>query len=437
MKLTPLEAWIVDKTGIKEKSREALENYQLNKIRKVIDYGKKYSKFYKEYLKNIEEDDIKSFKYFEKIPFTLPEHIKQNSNNFLCVPQRDVARIVTLRTSGTSGEEKRIYFTEKDLDLTVEFFKYGMQCIVNKNDRVLVLLPGNSHGSIGDLLKKALKDIDITCYVQGVLVNPKDTAEFIKEKGIDCIVGIPLQVLYFSRVESETFKANIKKILLSADYVPETLIREITHKFNCKVFTHYGMTEMGYGGGVECEALSGYHMRENDLYFEVINPRTGKVAKDGEYGEIVFTTLTREGMPLIRYKTGDIGCFKAGLCACGTFLKTMERVHGRMENKIVIGKNKFLSMRDLDEIILSFEEVINYNVYIEKKNILYIDIAVKDEEDFYKLKGRIKNSIEKIPSVRESLIDGTLEIVLKYMKKSIEVKNSMVKRKIYDYRWRG
>lgn len=94
-------------------------------------------------------------------------------------------------------------------------------------------------------------------------------------------------------------------------------------------------------------------------------------------------------------------------------------------------------MRDLDEIILSFEEVINYNVYIEKKNILYIDIAVKDEEDFYKLKGRIKNSIEKIPSVREALIDGTLEIVLKYMKKSIEVKNSMVKRKIYDYRWRG
>lgn len=437
MKLTPLEAWIVNKTGIKEKSRESLENYQLNKIREVIDYGKKYSKFYKEHLKDISGNDIKSLKDFEKIPFTLPIHIKENSNKFLCVPQKDIARIVTLRTSGTSGEEKRIYFTEKDLALTVEFFKYGMQCIVDKNDSVLVLLPGNSYGSIGDLLKKALNDIDIPCYVQGVLVKPKGTAEFIREKGIDCIVGIPLQVLYFSRMQSETFKASIKKILLSTDYVPETLIREIARKFNCKVFTHYGMTEMGYGGGVECEALSGYHMRENDLYFEVINPITGKVVKDGEYGEIVFTTLTREGMPLIRYKTGDIGCFKVDPCACGTFLKTMERVPGRIENKIIIGKNKFLSMRDLDEIILSFQEVINYNAYVEKKNILHIDVAVKKEEDFYKIKEDIKDNIEKVPSVREALIGGTLEIVLKYMEKNTEIKNSMVKRKIYDYRLRG
>lgn len=437
MKLTPLETWIVDKTGIKEKSRQALENYQLNKIKEVIGYVKKHSKFYEEYLKNISENDIKSIQDLKKIPFTLPIHVRKNSNKFLCVPQRDIARIVTLKTSGTSGEEKRIYFTEKDLNLTVEFFKYGMQCIVDKNDSVLVLLPGNSYGSIGDLLKKALKDVGITCYVQGVITDLKDTAKFIREKHINCIVGIPLQVLCFSRMESETFKANIKKILLSTDYVPQTLIREITRKFNCKVFTHYGMTEMGYGGGVECEALNGYHMRENDLYFEVINPITGELVKDGEYGEIVFTTLTREGMPLIRYKTGDIGRFKVEPCACGTFLKTMERILGRMENKIVIDKNKFLFMKDLDEIILSFEEVINYNVYIEKNDILYIDITVKREKDFYKIKQHIKDKVEKIPSVRKALIDGTLEIVLNNVKKNIEIKNSMIKRRIYDYRWRG
>ena len=131
--------------------------------------------------------------------------------------------------------------------------------------------------------------------------------------------------------ESEVFKNNIEKILLSTDYVPEILIKEITDKFHCRVFTHYGMTEMGYGGGVECEALNGYHMREADFYFEIINPDTGKRVEEGQYGEVVFTTLTREGMPLIRYRTGDIACFSSEPCVCGTFLKTMGRVFGRID----------------------------------------------------------------------------------------------------------
>lgn len=86
------------------------------------------------------------------------------------------------------------------------------------------------------------------------------------------------------------------------------------------------MTKMGLGGGVECEALNGYHMREADMYFEIIDIKTEKKLQDGEYGEIVFTTLTRKGMPLIRYRTGDIGRFIDKPCDCGTILKTMERV---------------------------------------------------------------------------------------------------------------
>ncbi|NMM61235.1 phenylacetate--CoA ligase family protein [Clostridium sp. P21] len=437
MKLTPLEAWIVNKTGIREKNREALENYQLNKIKEVIKYVREHSEFYGEYLKNINENNIKSFKDFERIPFTTTEHIKKDSRKFLCVSQNEISRIVTLKSSGTSGEEKRIYFTENDLNLTVEFFKYGMSCLVSKGDRVLVLLPGNSYGSIGDLLKKALKEVNIECYVQGMLSNLKDTTDIIKDKHINCIVGVPIQILHFSRMESEVFKNNIKKILLSTDYVPEALIREITNKFQCKVFTHYGMTEMGYGGGVECEVLNGYHMRENDLHFEVINPCTGKLVEDGAYGEIVFTTLTREGMPLVRYKTGDIGCFNLNYCNCGTFLKTMSRVLGRMENRIKIGQNKYIYMKDLDEIILSFEEVINYKASVEKENLICIDIVVKQEEDFHKIEKYVEHDIKRIPLVNEELSKGNLNIVLRYLDKNIEVKNSMVKRKIYDYRGKG
>lgn len=437
MKLTPLEAWILNETGIKERNREDLQEYQLNKIKEAIKYVKKHSEFYSEHFKDIDEADIKSFKDFEKIPFTLPEYIREFSNKFLCVPQRDISRIVTLKSSGTSGEEKRIYFTEKDLKLTVEFFKYGMRSLVNENDRVLVLLPGNSYGSIGDLLKKALNEINIGCYVYGMLSDLKDAAEFIKNKKITCIVGIPIQLLHFSRVESEVFKDNIRKILLSTDYVPETLIREITNKFQCKVFTHYGMTEMGYGGGVECEALNGYHMREKDLYFEIVNPYTGEVVKDGEYGEIVFTTLTREGMPLIRYKTGDIARFNIGSCACGTFLKTMSRSLGRIENRIKIGENEFIYMKDLDEIILSLEEVINYKACIEKENLICIDISTRKEEDFYKIERLIKDSIKKLVSADKKLNEYNLDVSIRYLKETIEVKNSMVKRKICNCRRDG
>lgn len=437
MKCTSIEKWIIDKTCIKNRDRKELENYQLNKIKETIVYVKNNSKFYKEYLKNVHIDKINSFKDFENIPFTLPDHIRHNSFNFLCVPQKDIARVVTLRSSGTSGKEKRIYFTEKDLELTIEFFKYGMSCLVNKNDKVLVLLPGNTYGSIGDLLKKALSKIDIECYIQGIIVDTKYIAEFIMHKNINCIVGIPIQLLELSRTYRKIFKNKIEKILLSTDYIPETLIQEITNEFGCKVFTHYGMTEMGYGGGVECEALKGYHMREGDLYFEIINPTTGKVVKPGYEGEIVFTTLTREGMPLIRYRTGDIASFNPETCACGTFLKTMNRAQGRMENRIKIYEDKFIYMKDLDEIILAFKEVINYKVSIVEGNIIFINLITLSEEDFNKSSGKIMNCIRNIPTVKEALIKNVIEIVLTSSKENILIKNSMLKRKIYDYRKKG
>lgn len=435
MKCTPIEKWILNKTNINKRDRVELEQYQLNKIKEAITYAKRYSKFYREYLKDVIESDITSFEDFEKIPFTLPSNIKNNPLDFLCVPQKDIARVVTLRSSGTSGEEKRIFFTEGDLKLTVDFFKHGMSCLVNSGDKVLVLLPGKAYGSIGDLLKKALNELEIECYVQGVMTDSKDTAKFIQDKGINCIVGIPIQLLYLSREESKVFKDNIEKILLSTDYVPETIVKEIRDKFNCKVFTHYGMTEMGYGGGVECEALNGYHMREADIYFEIINANTGRRVEPGQYGEVVFTTLTREGMPLIRYRTGDIASFSSQFCPCGTFLRTISRVLGRMENTIKINENTIIPMRDLDEVILSFEEIANYKVYVKEKNIIFIELFMLNEDKFYKSLKSIIDKIRNIKALKEGLSKGFIELILEYSKEPTQIKNSMVKRKIYDYRY--
>lgn len=436
MKLTPLEQWIMQKTGIKERDKKALEAYQLGKIKETIAYVKENSIFYGKQLKNVREESVYSPESFQNIPFTFSQDIKRSSPEFLCVPQRKVARIVTLKTSGTSGEDKRLFFTEEDIELTIDFFRHGMSCLVDKNDKVLVLMPGSTYGSIGDLLKKALALSGIECIVQGVLTDPEEAARLIEEKGITCIVGIPLQVLYLSRVKSYIFKNNIKKVLLSTDYVPEVLINELGCKFGCKVFNHYGMTEMGYGGGVECEALNGYHMREGDMYFEIINPDTGKAVEYGQYGEVVFTTLTRQAMPLIRYRTGDIASFSPTACACGTFLNTMKKVLGRIENRIRIGEEGFLHLRELDETILSFEEVLDYRAYLEDKDRLALEVTVKDDIDFAEIKNGVMQNIRNLlPNQLKYRLN--VEVVKAAGHEPADITNSMIKRRIIDYRKEG
>lgn len=432
MRLTPLENWIAEKSGIAQKSQEALLNYQLEKIRETLCYAKTNSRFYGNYLKDIQLDEIRSLADFRKIPFTRPSHISGNPLEFLCVPQREIKRIVTLKSSGTTGNEKRIYFTKEDLEDTVEFFKYGMRCLTDEKDRVLVLLPGVSYGSIGNLLKEALSENGTACFVSGVMSDARLTAQCIEENGISCIVGIPIQIMQLARMQKETFK-KVKKVLLSTDYVPKTLIDELSEEYGCRVFTHYGMTEMGYGGGVECEALCGYHMREADLFFEIVDPVSGRTLPDGQAGEVVFTTLTRKAMPLIRYRTGDIASFSKKPCDCGTFLKTMERVRGRLNNRIILKNNMSLSLSELDEIILPFRKVMDFGAYLSEDCRLIIEIAAQSDKDFLSEKDKIKSGVQDFIFDKFGAA-ADLPVEVKRKSENDSIKNSMVKRKIHDLR---
>ncbi|TCO71825.1 DVU_1553 family AMP-dependent CoA ligase [Marinisporobacter balticus] len=429
MKLTPLENWILHRTSIGTKSREALEEYQFSQLIKTLNYAKEKSRYYRRELRHIDIDSIKSMRYFAAVPFTFPQDIIKNPRDFLCVAQKEIKRIVTMNTSGTSGDEKRIYFSEKDLKGTIDFFQHGMRCLIDQRDHVLVLLPGNAYGSIGDLLKKALRLSDIECIVHGVLTNLEEVKRCIEENNITCIVGIPMQVLYLSRMKSDVFRKHIKKVLLSTDYVPDVLVRELKDQFNCDVFNHYGMTEMGYGGGVECEALNGYHLREEDLYFEIVNPKTGAIVNDGQYGEVVFTTFNRQAMPLIRYRTGDIARFSTIACACGTFLKKMDKVIGRMTNKVVLKNSKEIHLRELDEIILAFREVLDYNATLYNDDMLSLLLILNDSSEFERMKEEITNRIY-------DRLNFKLDLDINWQPddRTPKITNSMIKRKIYDFR---
>lgn len=428
MKTTPLERWIIERTELKSSSQETLQAYQLGELKKTLTYAKEKSRFYQSALSDIDLNAIQTLKDFERIPFTTPEDIKQSAHKFVCVPSSDIERIVTLNTSGTTGDEKRLFFTHEDLEATIDFFQYGMNCLVDESDKVMVLLPGVAQASIGDLLQQALSRSNVECVVHGLLNDVEKTAQCIEEHKITCIVGIPMQVLYLSKLKPEFFYRHIKKVLLSTDYVPDALVKALSKNGACKVYNHYGMTEMGYGGGVECECLNGYHLRENHLYFEIIDPMTGEPVQDGEYGEVVFTTFNRQAMPLIRYRTGDIARYMIETCACGTFLRTMEKVRGRIENKIQLHGNE-MCLRDFDEILLQYAPVVDYTLSIGENDIVHLTCIVSNKEAYHNIEK------EMIRRIRERFPFGftlTLEDVEDDY--SPKITNSMIKRKLRDDR---
>ncbi|WP_303869141.1 DVU_1553 family AMP-dependent CoA ligase [Acetobacterium wieringae] len=432
MKKTPLENWIIKRTGISPANPDALKSYQLKKLVETLSYAKDNSRFYQNQLEGIDPRKIKSWDQFERLPFTTAEDIKNNPFDFLCVPQSQIARIVTLNTSGTSGPKKRIFFTEADLQKTVDFFDYGICSLIDNTDRVMVLLPGQAYGTIGDLLKKALDRTGTPCVVYGLLNDLEAVEKTMIENEINCIVGIPIQVLYLSRSKAASFN-RIEKVLLSTDYVPQALVFELNQKFGCQVFNHYGMTEMGYGGGVECQALNGYHLREGDLYFEIVDPRSGKKVADGITGEIVFTTFNRQAMPLIRYRTGDLGAFSVDACQCGSFLRIMKKVDGRLKNRIQINGDVTFDLKELEEILLADEDLIDYQVTIKDDQTLLIEVSLYQYETSKAKEAQLQRCIEThfLKNHGEVM---QIEVKRSPLQKPDQLVNSMVKRKIRDWR---
>lgn len=336
MNITPLDAWIKGKIGQSEKtvlSDESLHRHQTQKLREVMAYVRRHSPFYRKHLAGLPRDFPKFSHELEEIPFTTETDLKNHYLDMLCVSQSQIARVVSLFPPGSATEPKRLYFTDPDIELTIDFFHHGMTTLTRPNSRVLILMPGKTPGSLGDLLRKALSRMDCEGHIYG-LVNDSDNAmEVLLDFRPQTIVGLPGQMLELARhpKSDQVVSGSIHSILLSAEYVPASIVVELQHVFETSVFEHYGMTEMGLGGGVQCEAKSGYHLREADLLFEVVDPKTGAPLSRDEEGEVVFTTLTRQGMPLIRYRTGDLARFITEPCPCGTCLKRLGKVSGRVQ----------------------------------------------------------------------------------------------------------
>ncbi|GLI39416.1 AMP-binding protein [Geobacter hydrogenophilus] len=363
MKRTPLEAWIAGKLpGGAGTLTEQLERYQLRKLRETVAYARDNSPFYRHHLSPLGDNPVTDLRDFASIPFTTASDLRREGTRMLCTSQDEIERVVTLQSSGTTGPPKRLFFTGEDLETTIDFFAHGMATLVEPGRTVIIFLPGTVRDSVGDLLARALDRTNVKPVIWGPVHDAAAARTEILKHRNPCLVGIPTQILALARgdLAGSIPRGWVESVLLSTDYVSGAIEEELKRLWGCRVLTHYGMTETGLGGGVECEAGEGYHLRESDLYTEIIDPVTGVPLPDGEEGEVVFTTLTRRGMPLVRYRTGDRARLVTVPCPCGTPLKRLGRVQGRIETEVLLKEGRRLRMSALDEALFPIPGLLNF-----------------------------------------------------------------------------
>jgi phenylacetate-CoA ligase len=228
--------------------------------------------------------------------------------------------------------------------------------------------------------------------VHGPVTNPLNTLHVMEQEQVTALVGIPVQVLQLARLSAANgshHSMNLRSVLLSTDHVPSAIVKVIENTWGCEVYNHYGMTEMGLGGGVDCGARNGYHVREADMLFEIVDPASGRPAAQGEWGEVVFTTLTRNAMPLIRYRTGDISRLVPEPCPCGTVLRRLAHVDQRVLGNIHLPGGGILSQKEFDEALFAIDGLADFKVICAKKgrrvalalHVKYFDDAPKPREE--------------------------------------------------------
>lgn len=290
--------------------------------------------------------DITSVGDLERLPFTTAEDLR-NWGDFLCVSQGDVQRMVTLHTSGTTGQPKRLAFTDADLARTRDFFAVGMSQLVGAGQRLAVLLPGAERpDGVADLLRQALgaAGVDVLAPPPEVHATPspdadpcaepgKALAQWLEQAKPHCLVAAPAQLALLLKHFPHRGPQGLAGILTSAEPLDDALGLALRRAWQCEILDHYGLTETAYGCAVECPAHQGFHVRELDVLIEIVDISGRKILALGEEGEVVITTLQRQAMPLVRYRTGDVACLLPAPCACGSPLRRLGPVRGRIERK--------------------------------------------------------------------------------------------------------
>jgi len=337
--------------------RHRLEASQLHLLQSTITKVKENSPFYRNHLQHILPHEIRRLDDLSRLPFLSPTQLVSAGDRLLSVSQTEIKRVVSLPTSGSTGQPKQIHYTAMDLKATRQFFYFGMQSLINDSDKVLVLLPHVQENSVGYLLHDALSRASIHC--AGFWpVQAAETAAYAAEHGMTCLVGLPQHLLEVAHYLASAKMNTVHTMLLCSDYVPSPLRKRIEDLCGAETFLHWGATETGLGGAVECGMHDGCHLRESQLLIEIIDPRNGLPLPEGEPGEIVVTTIARQGTVLLRYRTGDFGTLSTSPCQCGGTTARLTMILGK-NVRHTIGKGN-ISSQELDETLFTVHNILDF-----------------------------------------------------------------------------
>ena len=402
---TPTDAWIASRLGvtIDDLTAEALQDYQLRRLRETVRYAADHSPFYAERLRGVDAADLRTLEDVQILPTTSERDLAGNENRFLCVPPGSVERIFTVPTTGTHGQRKRIFFTRRDLAPSVEFYYHAFLTFIRPGDRLLVMMGGTAEGSVGDTIDRSLSPLGVITRVFGAVTDLAAAWDAVLDFAPDVIVGIPYQIAALaSWSRSHGLPRGLRCVLLSADDVPGAVRARLERLWGAEVYSHYGLTETGLAGGVDCCAHRGYHLRACDMYAEILSP------DENGFGELAVTPFGREAMPLLRYRTGDIARISTEKCACGGVLPRLETIRGRLSNSCVLGARRvFLS--ELEEAVFADDAAVDLECAVaEDRLTLLVRTLPGERVDRKALGERLCAAAGTQASIEEETVRGFL-----------------------------
>ena len=265
----------------------------------------------------------------------------------------------------------------------------------------------------GAVLRRGIEEAGLFGVLSGVHRRIEEQIELIKEYKINCVMTTPSHAGRLALEAGEDVsKLGVRHLCLSAQAWTEEFRAEMEKAWNAKVIDGYGSSESIYGIAGECDYQTGLHFSEADFWLEIVDPQTGEVLPDGREGEIVFTTLNRWGMPLVRYRTGDISYLipRGERCGCGLPTRRMGRIRGRMDDMLVFGSGENVFPEEVDRAILSVAGVTDYQVVIAEdgyKDLLHVTVETNAPSD-----GLAKKVTEALMSINGLRISVEVDKVL-------------------------
>ena len=349
MKRTNLENWIEITERIPHLTRENLEQLQLCRLNEMLKRLKDRGGFYKDY-----PEKLDSLTDLRNLPFTTAADLSAYPGKFLLTSQSEVSRVISGATSGTTGPAKRVFYTERDTEQTIGLFTAGISEMLAAGEKCFIAFPFTGPFGLGDLIAQAVERLGGIPIRAGFGQTWGEMLAFLKETQPETYIGFPVTLLSLARLYGKDFP--VKRALVSGDACPKGVMEELETVLGSKLYPHYGSRECGLGGAVTCPAFEGMHLRENHIIPEIIDDN-GNVLPDGEYGELVLTTIGAEAMPLIRYRTGDYTRLLPQ-CPCGGVTRRIDTVSRR---------EGIISIEELDSKLLHIPELVDYRASFDGK----------------------------------------------------------------------